>query len=188
MSHGDGVDELGISTELEACPAAIAVSDCNNLLILLLQGLSVLLDLRPADFLVVAANEVHQVEALSLLWVGKHIRVDDFAFKAAVCQPVSFLRRSLNASQVRDVDGRLRLLCEMVRDKANVRKSPTEDVGDDEDCGILGVASNIRLRVVEGGLLARGLATPLEAGFAVLARHRVRILSTREITIFRRCN
>jgi hypothetical protein len=64
----------------------------------------------------------------------------------------------------------------MVRDQANVGKSPTEDISEDEDCGILGVASDVCLRVVEGGLLARSLAVPLKAGFAVLARHSVRVV------------
>lgn len=67
----------------------------------------------------------------------------------------------------------------MVRDQTNVGKSPTEDVGEDEDCSILVVASDIRLRVVERGLLARGLAIPLEAGFAVLARHFVGLILNR---------
>lgn len=85
VGHGDGVDKLRISTELEACPSAIAITDRDDLLVLLLQGLSVLLDLGPADVLAVAADEGHQVEALSLLWVGQRVRVDDLAFEAMIC-------------------------------------------------------------------------------------------------------
>lgn len=59
----------------------------------------------------------------------------------------------------------------MVRNQTNVGEGPTKNVGKDEDRGILGVTGDVGLRVVEGGLLARGSAVPLEASFAVFAGH-----------------
>ena len=173
MSHGDGVDKLGISAKLEACPCTIAVTDCDNLLVLLLQCLSVLLDLGIADVLAVTTDKSSKIEVLRLLGVRKRIRVDDLAIETIKTSVRSSRVASKESLQVRDVDGRLRLLREVVGNQTNVRQGPAEDVGDDEDSGILGVARDVGLDVVQCGLLARGSAVPLETGFAVFARHCV---------------
>jgi hypothetical protein len=73
--------------------------------------------------------------------------------------------------QVGHVYGSLRLLCEVVGNQADVGKRPAKDVGKNKDGGILGVACHIGLALSKRGLLAGGLAVPLEAGFAVFTRH-----------------
>lgn len=89
VGHRDSVDELGVGTELEACPCSVAVPNSDDLLVLLLQGLSVLLDSRPADLLVVASDEGHKIEVLSLLGVGQGTGVNDFAIEAANYQSIA---------------------------------------------------------------------------------------------------
>lgn len=75
----DGVDERGVRGELEAGPSAVAEANGGDLLVLRLEGLSVLLDLGVADVLVVTADEGHDVEVLCLLRVGHRVWVYDFA-------------------------------------------------------------------------------------------------------------
>lgn len=86
VGHGDGIDKLGIGAELEAGPSSVAVTDRGDLLVLLLQRLSVLLDRGVADVFAVAAEESHKVELLSLLGIGQGIGVDDFAIEAVRSQ------------------------------------------------------------------------------------------------------
>jgi hypothetical protein len=59
----------------------------------------------------------------------------------------------------------------VVGQDADVRERPSEDIGQDEDGGLLGVASNVSLLIVQRRLLAGGLTIPLEAGLAVVAGH-----------------
>jgi hypothetical protein len=169
----DGVDERGLGGELEARPAAVAEADGCDLFVLRLERLRVLLDFRPANVLGVAAQEGHEVELLLLLWVGQCVWVYDFA-----AETVRWLLVALNVGvtsrsclHIGYVDGRIGFLRVVVCEDADVGESPAEDVGDDKDSGILVVAGDIAVDVVELGLLANGLAVPLEAGFAVVAGH-----------------
>lgn len=75
--------------------------------------------------------------------------------------------------QIRDVDGRLRLLRKVVGNQADIGERPAKDIGENEDGSIFGVASDIGLGVSKGSLLTGGRAVPFEAGFAVCARHLV---------------
>ena len=78
------------------------------------------------------------------------------------------LRRYLHIGYVDGCIGFLRIV---ICQNADVGKSPTEDVGDNEDSGILVVAGDIAVNLVELCHLADGLAVPLEAGLAVITRH-----------------
>lgn len=76
---------------------------------------------------------------------------------------------------VGDVDGHIGLLCVVVGQQTDVGQSPAKDIGDDEDSGILVVAGDVGWVVSELGLLADGLAVPLESLFAA-SRHDVRVV------------
>ena len=71
---------------------------------------------------------------------------------------------------VRNVDGHIGLLCVVVGQQTDVGQSPAKDIADDEDSGILVVASDVGWVVSELGLLADRLAVPLESLFAA-GRH-----------------
>ena len=91
------------------------------------------------------------------------------AVSLMVALNVGFASRS--SLHVGNVDGRIGFLCVVVCQNADVGKSPAENVGDDKDSGVLVVAGNIAVNVVELGFLADGLGAPLEAGLAVVAGH-----------------
>jgi len=78
---------------------------------------------------------------------------------------------SRSCLHVGNVNGRIGFLRVVVCQNADVGKCPAEDIGDDKDSGILVVAGNIAVDVVELGFLADGLGAPLEAGLAVVAGH-----------------
>lgn len=91
VGGGDGVDEGGVSGELEAGPAAVAEANGSDLFVLRLERLRVLLDLGPADLLAVAAEEGHDVEVLLFLRVGERVGVYDFAAESAQLRLVALM-------------------------------------------------------------------------------------------------
>ena len=74
--------------------------------------------------------------------------------------------------QVWDVNSSSNLLGEVVGNQAGVLELPAKDIGDDEDTGVLAVASNVGVETGDLASLADWASTPLETRFAAL-RHVV---------------
>jgi hypothetical protein len=89
------------------------------------------------------------------------------------CGAVSRSRESL---QIRQVNGGIGFLCEVVGEKAEVRECPAKDIVDDEDGGGLGVTSHVSGVVCKLDLLASRLPVPVEARFATIPHFGIKIV------------
>lgn len=168
----DSVDECGVGRELEAGPAAVTEAYGSDFGVLLLELLRRSLDLGPALFLVIAANERHDVELFGFLGVGHGIGIYDFAVKAFKAVSAAWATNTRARDLlVDDIYCRLRFFRVVIRKDSNVRQSPAEDVTNDQNRGIFAVTGYVGLVVAEGAFFANGLAVPGKAFLAIFADH-----------------
>lgn len=88
----------------------------------------------------------------------------------------SSIKDSVVCLQVGHVNCGIGFLCVVVREKSYIWQRPTKYIADDENGGILVIASYVGIVLTELGFLASGLSIPGEARFAVIARHVLRFV------------
>lgn len=172
MNARDGVDERRVAAEPEARPGAVAIPDCADFGELRLESFCAGGDLRVADVFGVALDEGGEIPGFALGGVVEDVGGYDFAVEAGGLSVALKLQTGvMRGSQVWKVDGGVRFLGEVIGQQAEIRERPPEDIVDDHDGGRLGIAGHIGVVVRQRCFLARGRAIPIEARFAVLARH-----------------